>query len=126
MIIVPITCLLGLTQDGLKVVLKLVLFVLCPVQVLVDIPLQAPGPYPIPVDFDSMYDLLALRLRAHEQGRQRPPRVVHWVRSGLQCTAVADSRFRNIFLLQLIMQRVLGQNYCIHPIGYSLLCPEHA
>jgi hypothetical protein len=80
-IIFPHTCLLALTQDGLKVALKLVLFVLCPVQVLIDNPLQAPGPYPIPIVFDSIYDLVALPV--HEQGRHRPPRVVHWVRSGL-------------------------------------------
>jgi hypothetical protein len=110
LIIFPLVCLLILTQDGLKVALKLVPFVLCPVQVLIDNPLQAPGSYPILIVFDSIYDLLALR--AHEQGRHRPPRIVHWVRSGLRCTAVVDSRFRNIFLLQLIMQRVLGKNSC--------------
>jgi hypothetical protein len=52
--------LLGLTQDGLKVALKLFLFVLCPVQVLIDNPLQAPGPNPIPIVFNWIYDLLAL------------------------------------------------------------------
>jgi hypothetical protein len=52
LIIFPFTCLLGLTQGGLKVALKLVLFVLCHVQVLIDNPLRAPGPYLIPVVFD--------------------------------------------------------------------------
>jgi hypothetical protein len=60
LIIIPLTCFLGLTQDGLKVALKLVLLVLCPVQVLIDNPLQAPGPYPIPIVFNWIYDLLAL------------------------------------------------------------------
>jgi hypothetical protein len=45
-------------QDSLKNALKLALFVLCPVQVLIDNPLQAPGPYPIPVIVDSISDLL--------------------------------------------------------------------
>jgi hypothetical protein len=63
LIIFPLTCLLGLTQDGLKVALKLVLFVLCPVQVLIDNPLQAPGPYPIPVIVDSI-SVLLLRLES--------------------------------------------------------------
>jgi hypothetical protein len=120
LIIIPPTCLLGLTQDGLKVALKLVLFVLCPVQVLIGCPLQAPGPYLIPIVFDLIYDLLVLRV--HEQGRHRPTREVYWVRSGLRCSAVVDSQFRNIFLLQLIMQRVLGQNSCARNV--CLLRPE--
>jgi hypothetical protein len=60
----------GPSQDCLKVALKLDLFVLCLVQVLnllIDNPLQAPDPYPIPIVFDWIYNLLALRI--HEQGR---------------------------------------------------------
>ncbi len=92
-------------------------------RLMIDNPLQASGPYPIPVVVDSIDDLLILRV--YEQGRHRTPRVVHWIRSGpgLRCTALADSRFRIIFLMQLIMRRVLallGQK-CIHRIGYDLL-----
>ncbi len=43
LIIFPLTYALALTQDGLKVFLKLVRFVLCPVQVLFDNPLQSPN-----------------------------------------------------------------------------------
>ena len=54
LIILPLTCFLGLTQHSLIVGLELVQFVLCPVQVLFNNPLQALCPYPIPVVIDSI------------------------------------------------------------------------
>jgi hypothetical protein len=59
LIIFPLTSVLALTQDGLKVLLKLVQLVLCPVQVLFDNLLQAPCPFPITVVIgNSIEDLL--------------------------------------------------------------------
>jgi hypothetical protein len=60
LIIFPLASFLGLTQDGLKVVMKLVLFIFCPVQVLIDNPLQTSGPYPILVVVATRYLISSL------------------------------------------------------------------
>ncbi len=75
LIIFPLKCVLALTQDGLKVLLKLVQLVLCSVQVLFDSQLQAPCPFPITVIVHSIEALLTLGVC--QLGRHKSPRVVH-------------------------------------------------
>ncbi len=52
LIIFPKVFLLGLPQNSFEIGLKLIQVILCSIKMLVDNPLQAPRPFPIPVVAD--------------------------------------------------------------------------